>query len=195
MTIRNETQLYRFMDEILINEKCLIAIDGRCGSGKTTLANLLSKHYDCNVFHMDDFFLQPHQRTTKRYAQPGGNVDYERFKTEVLDHIQDAEGVFYRRFNCSKMELEEGILVPHKNMNVVEGSYSCHPYFGENTYDFRIFVDVSPTLQEKRIKMRAGEEKWIRFKEEWIPLENKYFDTYHIREKSIVLKMENSSLL
>ena len=67
----------------------LIAIDGMCGSGKTTLANYLAKELNASLFHMDDFFLQPHQRTPERLADPGGNVDYERFKAEVLNHVAD----------------------------------------------------------------------------------------------------------
>ena len=54
----------------------LVAIDGRCASGKSTLAKDLQKQLDCNVIHMDDFYLQEHQRTTKRLREPGGNVDY-----------------------------------------------------------------------------------------------------------------------
>ena len=53
----------------------LVAIDGMCGSGKTTLGQVLSKVYDCNLFHMDDFFLRPEQRTAERMAQDGGNVE------------------------------------------------------------------------------------------------------------------------
>lgn len=34
----------------------LVAIDGRCGSGKTTLGEYLKGQLDCNLFHMDDFF-------------------------------------------------------------------------------------------------------------------------------------------
>ena len=40
-----------------------VAIDGPCTSGKTTLAAQLGALYDCNVFHMDDFFLRSEQRT------------------------------------------------------------------------------------------------------------------------------------
>ena len=58
----------------------VVAIDGKCTSGKTTLAARLAEIYDCNVFHMDDFFLRPEQRTPERFAQIGGNVDYERFR-------------------------------------------------------------------------------------------------------------------
>ena len=45
---------------------------------------------------MDDFYLQPHQRTTKRLREPGGNVDYERFETEVLQPLLTGEAFSYR---------------------------------------------------------------------------------------------------
>ncbi len=40
-----------------INAAPLIAVDGRCAAGKTTLAAQLQKDLGCNVIHMDDFFL------------------------------------------------------------------------------------------------------------------------------------------
>ena len=36
----------------------IIAIDGRCAAGKTTLAARLAKELGGDVIHMDDFFLQ-----------------------------------------------------------------------------------------------------------------------------------------
>ena len=54
----------------------LVAIDGRCGSGKSTLAAALAERMPVNVFHMDDFYLRPEQRTEERFREPGGNVDY-----------------------------------------------------------------------------------------------------------------------
>ena len=39
--------------------RILVAIDGRCGSGKTTLAAALQEMLQCPVVHMDDFFLRP----------------------------------------------------------------------------------------------------------------------------------------
>ena len=40
-------------------KRTVLAIDGPCGSGKTTLAALLARLYDCPVFHADDCFLRP----------------------------------------------------------------------------------------------------------------------------------------
>ena len=57
----------------------LIAIDGRCGSGKSTLGAYLQQKMYVNLLHMDDFYLRPEQRTPMRREEPGGNVDRERF--------------------------------------------------------------------------------------------------------------------
>lgn len=162
----------------------LIAIDGMCGSGKTTLANYLAKELNASLFHMDDFFLQPHQRTEERLSEPGGNVDYERFKEEVLDHLADACGITFRPFNCQEWKLaDKAVTVPYNNIMIVEGSYSHHPYFGD-VYDVKLFLEISAEEQKKRIIARDGKDIWPMFEEKWIPMENKYFETFKIKEAS-----------
>ena len=85
------------IDELLAKQDMVIvAIDGKCTSGKTTLASKLAEIYDCNVFHMDDFFLRPEQRTPERFAEVGGNVDYERFQEEVLLPLKSGKAFSYR---------------------------------------------------------------------------------------------------
>lgn len=52
----------REIDIALVDDpgrQVVIAIDRRCGSGKAALDLLLQEIYDCNLLHMDDFFLQP----------------------------------------------------------------------------------------------------------------------------------------
>ena len=75
-------------------ESLLVAIDGRCGSGKTTLGKYLKQIFDCNLFQMDDFFLRMEQRTPERLKEPGGNVDYERFEETVLRPILQKQTVW-----------------------------------------------------------------------------------------------------
>ena len=67
--------------ELLLAERVpvLVAIDGCCGSGKTTLAAALAERLKAEVLHMDDFYLRPEQRSPARYRTPGENVDHERF--------------------------------------------------------------------------------------------------------------------
>ncbi len=162
----------------------LIAIDGPCGSGKTTLGNYLAEELNASLFHMDDFFLQPHQRTEARLSEPGGNVDYERFKEEILDHVADTGGVTFRPFNCHEWKLaEEAITVPYNDIVIAEGSYSHHPYF-KDIYHVKIFLEISAEEQKKRIVARDGEAIWPMFENKWIPMENKYFEAFKIKEKS-----------
>ena len=73
------------------DEPLLAAIDGRCGSGKTTLGEYLKQIFDCNLFRMDDFFLRMEQRTPERLREVGGNVDYERFEETVLRPLLQKE--------------------------------------------------------------------------------------------------------
>ena len=50
----------------------LLAIDGRCGCGKSSLAALLARELDGNVFHTDDFYLPfPAERTIGGHIRPG----------------------------------------------------------------------------------------------------------------------------
>ena len=163
-----------------LQSQILIAIDGNCTSGKTTLAQKLSESYDCNVFHMDDFFLRPEQRTPERYGQVGGNVDYERFLEEVLLPLKSGTAFSYRPFSCSTFTLSDPVAVQPKLLNIIEGTYSLHPFFGD-IYNLKIRLTVTPELQRQRILERP-EFLHRRFFEEWIPMENRYFEGFHISD-------------
>ena len=153
-------------------EQVLVAIDGNCAAGKTTLAAMLENCYNCNVFHMDDFFLQPGQRTPERYAEAGGNVDYERFYEAVLLPLASGKPFAYRPFDCRTMSLADPVAVTPKRLTIVEGSYCLHPHFGE-VYDLKILLPVSPELQRQRILMRP-QHLHQRFFTQWIPMEQRY---------------------
>ncbi len=166
----------------------IIAIDGRCGAGKSTLAKTLEEKLGVSVVHMDDFFLQPHQRTVERLSEPGGNVDYERMEKEVLEPLKNGDGqVSYRRFDCKTMCMQEERRVDTSRAVVVEGSYSCHPRL-KKYYDLTIFLDVDSETQLQRLRKRVGEERLQMFIEKWIPLEEAYFKAFQIKEHCDIQK-------
>lgn len=166
---------------------CIVAIDGMSASGKTTLGNDLHNHFsDSTLFHMDDYFLQPHQRTTERLLTPGGGVDYERFHQDVISRLHHPDGCNYQRFNCQTQTLEKLQKVTPKSLVIIEGAYSQHPYFGD-IYDIRIFCEINQVEQKARILKRDGKAKWLRFESEWIPREHAYFTHYQIKERSELL--------
>lgn len=167
-------------------EQILIAIDGKCASGKSTLGFYLKEKFDANLIHMDDFFLQKYQRTSERLAEVGGNVDYERFKAEVLEPLCQAQNVEYGIFDCSTLKIRERCVLEPKRITIIEGSYSGHPYFG-NPYDLRVFAEIDSESQLENIRERNGEQKLKDFIERWIPKEEAYFKQFSVKEKSDVV--------
>ena len=191
--------LENFVDLLPVLEKLhdgknLIVLDGPCGSGKSTLGRALAGMEWHPPLMMDDFFLPFDMRTEERLAQPGGNVDYERFRDEVLLHLDDGL-ITYNRYDCAT-----GTLVEKKvrvdEVGVIEGSYSHHPFFDDiygKRNALRVYVDVDPGEQLRRIQKR-NPDMAERFRNTWIPLEKTYFQAYDIKDRADVIVQCTSPL-
>ncbi|NLA76509.1 MAG: hypothetical protein GX851_01535 [Clostridiales bacterium] len=164
-------------------KRAVIALEGRSASGKTTAATLISTLYETNIIHMDDFFLPPELRTAERYGEAGGNVHYERFREEVVSGLERQSGFSYRVFDCSRMDYIDTVKIEPKPLTIVEGAYSAHPRVSFK-YDLICFFEITSGEQKRRITERNGEQMYERFREIWIPLENKYFDAFSVKKKS-----------
>lgn len=166
------------------NKIIVVAIDGRTGSGKTTISSFLSFVFDediNSVVHMDDFFLPKELRTPERLNTAGGNVHSERFIEQVIPFLRD--DIFrYRKFDCSIVDYSDFVEIKNNSVRIVEGSYSTHPIFGKYA-DITIFSDISFEEQKNRILKRNGEEKLKIFLEKWIPMEEAYFKAFDIKNK------------
>ena len=160
-------------DHLAKGEITVLAIDGMAASGKTTLAEMLSEQYGAPVVHMDDFFLRPEQRTAARYAEPGGNFDRERFLLEVAPHLRERRGFAY----------SGSVTIPPYSMIIVEGTYSLHPALAP-FYSVKVMLTISEEAQKSRILKRNGEEGYRQFAEKWIPLENRYFSEFYVRNSA-----------
>lgn len=151
----------------------LVAIDGQCGSGKSALATELATRYDGQVVHMDDFFLPPDLRTAERLAQPGGNVDVERFLAQVMRPLVAGQKARYQRYDCATGQRLDQPQVSPRGLVIIEGAYSLHPML-RDAYQAAVGLAVAPTAQQARICLREGDEKWPDFAQRWIPLEQRY---------------------
>ena len=143
---------------------------------------LLQNVYDCPVFHMDDFFLRPEQRTEARFAQPGGNVDRERFLEEVLIPLREGRPVDYRRFDCATFTIAPPQRIKAGTLNIVEGAYSMHPDLAPY-YDLSVFLPISAEKQRERILKRNAPAHAKQFFDRWIPFEQRYFDALDVRNR------------
>ena len=176
---------FKAVSDAVKGKSMILAIDGKCASGKTTLAHYISENCECTVFHMDDFFLRPFQRTPERLSEAGGNVDRERFLSEVLIPLKNRQPVSLRRFDCKTMSLCGAVEIVPKDLVIVEGTYSMHPDL-QGFYDLAVFMDISPEKQKERILKRNPHNAQTFF-DQWIPMENKYFQTFGIKEKCEII--------
>lgn len=163
-----------------MGKRLIVTIDGRCASGKTTLAQKLHERFGCAVCHMDNYFLRPEQRTEARLRQAGGNVDHERFAEEILYPLRRGEQqITYRPFDCHMQKLLSPITTKVSELVVVEGSYSCHPSLWQY-YDFHIFLTVDLERQIYRIKERNSDSVSM-FVNRWVPMEEQFFEATSIQ--------------
>ena len=152
----------------------LIALDGRCGSGKTTLAAQLAEQFPGSaVFHTDDYYLPPAQRIPNWAETPCANMDLTRLREEVLVPAQAGAAVRSRAYSCREGAYLPEQCVPPAPLYILEGSYSHHPILA-GFYDLKVFVTCSKEEQSRRLQAREG-ERYENFVRRWIPLEEAYF--------------------
>ncbi len=160
--------------------RAVLVIDGDCAAGKTTLAAQLAAQMSCNVFHMDDFFLPPALRTEARLQEAGGNIDYDRFLSQVLVPLTENRPFQFDAYSCHT-HTSHAVSVSPGPVSIIEGSYALHPRFlkiYEELRAVKVFMRITPEEQIQRIRNRNGEAMLHRFLEEWIPMEKRYRLTY-----------------
>ncbi|MCM1325214.1 MAG: hypothetical protein NC094_05695 [Bacteroidales bacterium] len=163
----------------------IIAIDGRCGSGKTSLAGLAGRLFNCNIFHMDDYYLPMAKRVQNWQSVPAGNMDLERFRKEVLLPAKEGQQVVYCPYDCQAGRMKGKQIFKPSLFTVVEGSYSHHPHLA-GEYDLKIFLTCPKEEQESRLRTRER-SRFTAFKEKWIPMEENYFRHFEVEAGSDIV--------
>lgn len=187
MTIKSYDELLEYLKKVLEErrkenrkDRYVVAIDGNCGSGKTTGVKMIANALQCEIIQMDDFYLTPAMRTKERRDEPGGNVDYVRFAKEILPNIKERKPFTYGKYQVETDSIIAKIEIKNPEIVIIEGAYSMRPEFRE-FYDLKVFSNASRELQIKRLTEREGEyvKEYIDL---WIPLENKYIKYFNLKE-------------
>ena len=182
------------IEELLSDkEKVIIAIDGRCASGKTTLARKIQMAYShpSQILHMDDFYMPLNRRKTNWEQEIAGNMDFERFISQALLPAYQNKEIVYQPFSCQKKTLLESTLLEPCDLTIVEGSYAMHNSLCQY-YDLMIFLTCNQEVQRNRIIERE-KERYIQFEQRWIPMEEAYFKALNVAERC-QLKYDTSNI-
>ena len=161
----------------------VLALDGRCGSGKTTLANGLAAQFPgCTLLRTDDFYLPPARRSPDWAHTPCANMDLTRLRDEALRPAYAGQTVDYRAYSCREGAYLPPVQLPAQPLVILEGSYSHHPLL--RPYEtLRVFVTCTKAEQTRRLQAREG-ARYADFAARWVPLEEGYFARYGIAESA-----------
>lgn len=176
-------EVFRRIDALWEKPRVLVAIDGRCGSGKSSLSQLIASVYGAVVLHMDDFFQTERQKSAGERT-PVANIDGARLQA-ALTPLSRGEPFEFRPYDCLTGEFLPPRFIRPGRIAVVEGSYCLHPAVRLD-YDVKIFLTVDYKTQLARIKAR-NPDLYDRFVSEWIPNEENYFQTFHIQEDCLTV--------
>lgn len=164
----------------------IVALDGGCGCGKTTLAENLARRFAASVtLHMDDYYLPPERRPAGWQHTPGANMDLARLRAEALEPLRAGCVGRQQAYCCGAGAYRAAGPLEPQPLVLVEGSYSCHPSLAD-LYDLRVFVACAPAEQERRLREREGERFGV-FAALWAPLERAYFEQYHIEQTADIV--------
>ena len=173
--------IFKRIDNLLKHRDfVVVAIDGKCCSGKSSLGDLLKEKYDAVLIRTDDFYLPQEARTEARMKEIAGHMDYERFNDDVVGNL--GHDFTYYKYDCSIDKFNKIEVVKNGRLIIVEGTYSLLPYF-DKYYDLSIFLDIDNDIQIQRIIDRNGPNKLKDYVNKWIVYENKYFNFYNIKHK------------
>ncbi len=170
------------IDEMLANGKrgFCVAIDGRCGSGKTTLASRLYDVYGCGVVHADDYYLPFSERSGQL-----GNLDAARMRRE----LSTGGAIVSRAYDPHTDKTVSETAIVTDPFFVLEGSYSSFADTGVK-FALRVFVTTDIDEQRRRIAGRCP-DRADDFEQVWIPAEEHYFKEFDVENRSDIVVKTN----
>lgn len=148
----------------------IVAIDGRSGAGKTSLAELVAERLEAPVVHMDDIYP----------GWDGLAAALPVLADEVLIPLRSGEPGVFRRWDWAAGEHGGELEVPVAPFVVVEGCGSSVGPAGQLA-DLRVWLDADAEQRRARGLTRdAGsfDEQW----DSWAQQEDELFEADQTRE-------------
>lgn len=158
----------------------LVALDGRSGTGKSTLARIVAALVAATVVESDDFYAGgtdadwAARSVPERIAQV---IDWRRLKTEVLVPLRAGRTATYHPFNfktgCGLAP--EPVRCEPAPVIILDGVYSGRPELAD-LVDLAVLVEMTKDAERRhRLIAREGEMFMTAWHAIWDDAETAYF--------------------
>ncbi len=156
---------------------CVVAVDGRRGTGKSTLAAALATELDAVVIDGDDFFAGGVELRRDSPADRARDCISWRRQRPVLEALRAGQAASYHAFDWDafdgRLEAELTTHLP-RPIVILEGVYAARPELAD-LIDLRVLVRVSDEVRLARLRAREGSiGPW---EQQWHEAEEWYFAT------------------
>jgi uridine kinase len=157
----------------------LVALDGRSGAGKSTVAGQVGAQVGALVIDGDDFY----RGGTDAYWDALGPaekmdlvIDWERQRS-LLEQLQRGEAVTWQPYDWDADDGRLGAPVTADPAAVVllNGAYSARPELSD-LYSQRVLLTVAHDVRRERLLHREGERYRTEWEARWSEAEDLYFD-------------------
>lgn len=154
----------------------IVAIDGRSGVGKSTLAKVLTERLDTCVIEGDDFYAGGIElRTDRPASRAAACIDWTRQRS-VLEALRAGREARWRAFDWEAFDgrlYDEPTEIRPRPVVILEGSYAARPELAD-LLDLRVALVVPDEVRFARLAAREGAiGPWER---QWHEAEEFYFE-------------------
>lgn len=147
----------------------VIAIDGRGGSGKTTLASGLAGDVRAAVVRTDDFFRQPQSHGVPQMQE---YYDWQRLRAEALLPLRGGRDASFRHYDWGRGRTDAATRkVAASRVVLLEGVFSSAPQLAD-LVDYTVLVATPDDERLRRVRARTAPEAWDAT---WLLAEDRYF--------------------
>jgi uridine kinase len=157
----------------------LLALDGRSGTGKSTLSAALAERLGAVVITQDDFYTGgtlAEWATRSAREKADRVIDWKRLRFEVLEPLLSGRAARWRSFNWEMLEglSDLEIVAQPAPVIILDGAYSSRPELAD-LIDLSILVQLDDATRRERIRNREGADFVAAWHPVWDEAEKYYF--------------------
>jgi uridine kinase len=161
----------------------LVALDGRSGTGKTTLAHSIATSLDAAIVQSDDFFAgagECHWAALTPAERANACIDWRRLRTQALEPLLAGRSGRWHPFDFASGGGSATMTIDCKPATVIllDGAYSSRPEFAD-LIGLSVLLQLPDAIRRNRLLKREGTAYMTRWHETWDAAEDYYFT--HVR--------------
>ncbi len=163
-----------------------VAIDGRSGAGKSTIAGQVARGLNAALIPTDDFFAASITDAEWDQLSPEGRalaaIDWKRIRSEVLEPLRAERAASWRPFDFAAGQRPDGtygyknepVEVGPSPVIIVDGAYSSRPELAD-LLDYTVLVEAPEPMRLARLGSREHSGFLAAWHQRWAQAEEYYF--------------------